>query len=222
MQEKTDEIIILKPPHVHPGKTLRYTGKALFYFCLLLFILPVLTPERTVCQQDTSKISTDSLTVYPDSAAVPVESTPPPRVKESYKPFKPAKSSLLAVGLSAAIPGAGQAYDEAYWKIPIIWGLGGYWIYEWGSLNKSYKDYREKYLNSITTTNPLGNGDFRDQRDFYRDERDKFAWYLGLLYFLNVVDAYVGANLYDFEVTPDLGPNQFRSYQVKGTVHFRF
>ena len=52
---------------------------------------------------------------------------------------------------------------------------------------------------------PGGNDNYLLNRDFYRNERDSFAWYLGALYFLNLVDAYVGANLYDFDVSPELG-----------------
>ena len=36
-------------------------------------------------------------------------------------------------------------------------------------------------------------------------QRDAFAWYLGILYLVNIVDAYVGAELYDFDVGPELG-----------------
>jgi hypothetical protein len=118
--------------------------------------------------------------------------------------FHPTKSPWLAVGLSAVVPGAGQVYDESYWKVPIIAGFAGYWVYEWVKLNNNYKDYRDQYSASITPIFPNGNTQLARIRDFYHDERDKFAWYLGALYFLNLVDAYVGAHLYDFDVSPDL------------------
>src|SRR6266850_5090288 len=114
------------------------------------------------------------------------------------------KSPWIAVGLSAGVPGLGQIYNHTYWKLPLIWGLGGYWIYEWVHLNDNYKDFRSQYSNSITPANKAGDPLLLTLRDFYRDERDKFAWYLGALYLLNLVDAYVGASLYDFDVSPDL------------------
>ena len=115
------------------------------------------------------------------------------------------KSSWTAIGLSAALPGAGQVYTANYWKVPLIWGLGGYWVYEWSSNNKLYREHRDRYNQSIVDSPPGGDERYLRLREFYRDQRDSFAWYLGLLYFLNVVDAYVGAELYDFDVGPDLG-----------------
>jgi hypothetical protein len=38
-------------------------------------------------------------------------------------------------------------------------------------------------------------------RDFYRDQRDQFYLYAGLVYLINVVDAYVDAHLFDFDVS---------------------
>lgn len=111
--------------------------------------------------------------------------------------YKPAKSPMLALGLSAALPGAGQIYTENYWKVPIIWGVGGYWIYEWIQMNSEYRNFRDLYIKEPT-------GQYLRLRGFYRDERDKFAWFLAALYILNLVDAYAGAHLYDFNVSPDV------------------
>lgn len=119
--------------------------------------------------------------------------------------YESTKSPALAVLLSAIAPGTGQLYNESYWKAPIVWALGGYWAYEWAQQNNKYRDFRDQYNQSVEAAPPFGNLQLQRVRDFYRDERDKFAWYLGALYFLNLLDAYVGANLYDFNVTPDLG-----------------
>jgi len=132
------------------------------------------------------------------------------------------KSPLVAVGLSAGVPGLGQIYNQTYWKVPLIWGLGGYWIYEWIHLNDNYKDFRGQYTNSITTATPDGDHLLLTLRDFYRDERDKFAWYLGALYLLNLVDAYVGASLYDFDVSPELTANGRIVPRVRASIHLSF
>jgi len=142
-----------------------------------------------------------------DSAAIPsrggVQSSDS-SLKPGQAHFKPAKSPWLAVGLSALAPGVGQIYDESYWKAPLIWGVSGYWVYQWISLNGKYQDFRDRYSASFLISSG-GNSQYQRLRDFYHDERDKFAWFLGALYFLNLVDAYVGAHLYDFDVSPDLG-----------------
>lgn len=126
------------------------------------------------------------------------------------------------MGLSGALPGLGQIYNRNYWKVPVVWGLGGYWIYEWVKLNKDYKDYGDQYSRSITPIVKSGDGNLLRLRDFYRDERDKFAWYLGALYFLNLVDAYVSAQLYDFDVSPDLGLDGRMIPRVTATIKWRF
>lgn len=109
--------------------------------------------------------------------------------------------------LSAVLPGAGQIYNESYWKAPVIWGVGGYWVSEWIYLDKKYREFRDQYSRSLETNPTFRNAQLKRLRDFYSDERDKFAWYIGALYFANILDAYVGANLYDFNVSSDLGEN---------------
>lgn len=107
------------------------------------------------------------------------------------------KSPWGAVVRSALIPGFGQLYNESYWKIPVIWGLGAWFVYGWIDNNNLYKQNRELYLQTQNFT-------YRINRDFYRDQRDNFTIYLAILYLLNLVDAYVDAHLFDFTVDEDL------------------
>lgn len=165
-------------------------------------------------QQDTTSFSSDTNQTKTDT----FQSIK--RTELSQKGFQSSKSALLAVALSTVLPGSGQFYNEDYWKIPIIWGFGIYWGLEWRYLNKKYKDFGSQYNESIKELPPYGDEQFRRLRDFYRDERDKFAWYIGVLYFLNIVDAYVGAHLYDFDVSPDLSDNISSDFSVG--IAFRY
>jgi hypothetical protein len=106
------------------------------------------------------------------------------------------KSPWGAVARSAIIPGLGQFYNESYWKIPVIWGVGALFISGWVYNNNLYKDYKDLFIET-------GNNTYLSYRDFYRDQRDNFTIYLVLLYILNLVDAYVDAHLYDFTVEED-------------------
>jgi hypothetical protein len=117
------------------------------------------------------------------------------------------KSATTAILLSAVLPGAGQIYTGRYWKVPIILGFGGYFVRKWLKANDLYLSARGKYQQSVERGENGGQGSaqFLYERDFYRDERDKFAFYFALTYLLNIVDAYVGASLYNFEVTDNLG-----------------
>jgi len=108
------------------------------------------------------------------------------------------KSPWGAVVRSAIVPGWGQIYNESYWKAPIVWGVMGWFVYAWVDNNNNYIDYKNLYLQS-------GNSLDLEYRNFYRDQRDEFAIYFALTYFLTLVDAYVDAHLYDFSV----GKNNF-------------
>ncbi len=104
------------------------------------------------------------------------------------------KSPLKAVLMSAVIPGLGQIYTHSYWKVPVIWGVFGLLVYQWSLSNKYYKDYQNIY-NQTNNTRALG------LERQYQDQRDLFAIYIGLTYLLNIVDAYVEAQLFDFSVS---------------------
>jgi len=104
------------------------------------------------------------------------------------------KSAWGAVLRSAIIPGWGQIYNESYWKVPIVWGVGGWFIYNYIQNNKEYKKYQDLYLKTQTG---------KALRDNYRDQRDLFAMYFVFTYLANLVDAYVDAQLFDFSVTED-------------------
>jgi hypothetical protein len=123
------------------------------------------------------------------------------------------KSAGKAVLLSALLPGLGQIYTKSYWKLPIIWGLGGYYIYGWITNNNRYRDYRDQYLHSLASSTE-GDLEIRNLRDFYRNQRDSYAWYFGILYLANLVDAYVTASLYEFDVSDDLSLQVGREGQL--------
>ena len=121
-------------------------------------------------------------------------------VQTSDSTFVMTKSPWGAVGRSALIPGWGQYYNESYWKIPIIWGVMGWFTYLYVESNNLYKKYGDLYSESLDVT-PNGDSQYKEARDFYRNERDQWALFLGLTYFLNLVDAYVDAHLFDFTVS---------------------
>lgn len=114
------------------------------------------------------------------------------------------RSPAVALALSAVLPGAGQIYNGSYWKVPIILGFAGYFTYAIVLLNDYYLDYRQRFRDSITDENPMGNRQLRLIRDWYRDQRDRFGWYMGFLYIINLLDAYVEATLTGFDVGEDL------------------
>ncbi|HMS64587.1 MAG TPA: DUF5683 domain-containing protein, partial [Ignavibacteria bacterium] len=105
---------------------------------------------------------------------------------------------------SAILPGAGQIYNHSYWKVPIIAGLGGYFVYGIIDNNNQYTDYKDLYAQSQTVQNPAGDPQLQYLREFYRDQRDNFIVYSLILYLVNLIDAYVDAQLYDFDVSDNI------------------
>ncbi|UCH64988.1 MAG: hypothetical protein JSW63_10285 [Ignavibacterium sp.] len=130
----------------------------------------------------------------------------------SDKPvFEMEKSPWGAVGRSTVLPGWGQFYNEDYWHIPIIWGFLGWFAYNWIQNNNEYQTFRDLFKE-----NPE-NSLYKAQRDFYRDQRDNFTVYIFITYLLNLVDAYVGAHLFDFSVEQNL---HTKSPMLKFRYHF--
>ena len=131
------------------------------------------------------------------------------------------KSPAFAIVLSAVAPGVGQIYAERYWTIPLIWGFGYWFTREYIRLDDRYREWKLMYTSSLQRGVNSGQGDTHAKyvRDFYRDQRDEFAFYLALTYVLNLVDAYVGASLYSFDVSEDLGGG--KSIRVEARIPLR-
>jgi hypothetical protein len=94
---------------------------------------------------------------------------------------------------SAVLPGCGQIYTGNYLKAPLIWGIAAWLIYNWEMNNRNYKQSKDFYAQTNNT-------DYISIIKFYQDQRDLFAIYMGLTYLLNLVDAYIDAQLFDFSV----------------------
>ncbi len=128
-------------------------------------------------------------------------------IKDSLR-HSPHKAAVM----SAILPGAGQAYNKKYWKIPVIYaGFAGL-AYAISFNQKEYRNYRNAYDQRLdndpaTVDNYVGtysDADLGTLKDFYRRNRDLSIIGTGVLYLLNIIDASVDAHLYDFNVNDDL------------------
>ena len=123
------------------------------------------------------------------------------------KPHSPKKATIM----SAILPGAGQFYNKSYWKIPVLYaGFGtlGYFI---STNQKLYKDYTIAYKarvdNDPKTVDifPLYSADgLLQAKNYYRRNMELSYIFTAFLYILNVVDATVDANFYDFDINDKL------------------
>lgn len=128
-----------------------------------------------------------------------------------------------ALWLALLVPGAGQIYNRKYWKLPIVYGgfLGCVYAFTWNQ--QMYLDYSQAYLdimdddpntNSFVEMLPKrydieSNMDrlkrlFKKKKDYYRRYRDLSAFCFAGVYLLSVIDAYVDAQLSEFNISDDL------------------
>lgn len=143
--------------------------------------------------------------------------------------------AMKAVWLGAVIPGAGQIYNGSYWKLPIVYGafMGcGYAI----SINQNrYSSYKNAYLDLYNDQqagtvsedinksyiavlpegydlNRVGGVDtwmntLKNRQNIYRRYRDYSILATVVVYALSLIDAYVDAQLFDYDISPDLSLN---------------
>jgi len=115
--------------------------------------------------------------------------------------------------LSAVLPGLGQAYNNRYWKIPIIYGAFGTIGYFIGWNNNKYQQYRNAYL--LKKSFPIDELDdplaieisednLKRGLDYYRRNRDLLMIVLVGVYLIQVLDAHIDAHLMEFDVSEDL------------------
>jgi hypothetical protein len=142
----------------------------------------------------------NSFSPFPSNAEDSLKTDSTFRSSGKNKKFRMKKSPTLAALLSAVLPGAGQFYNQSYWKIPIIDGFVVYFAYEYFRNNNLYKENRDIYITTQTPENPEGDLNYKSLRNFYRDQRDNFVWYFLIVYTINIIDAYVDAHLFDFDV----------------------
>lgn len=114
------------------------------------------------------------------------------------------KSPWGAVLRSAIVPGWGQLYNESYWKIPIVMGLTGFLVYGIVSEHRQYARFRDEYTASISASRPSGDLYLKQFREFYRNNRDTYGWWLLVTYLIQAADAFVDAHLYDFDVRDEV------------------
>lgn len=129
-----------------------------------------------------------------------------------------------AVWMALVIPGAGQIYNRKYWKLPLVYGgfVGCAYALNWNS--QMYKDYSQAYLDimdddpntksyedflppsaNISGQEARYKEIFRKRKDVFRRQRDLSIFSFIGVYLLSVIDAYVDAELSNFDISKDIG-----------------
>lgn len=136
-----------------------------------------------------------------------------------------APNSTLAL-LYALIPGGGQLYNRKYWKIPLVLAAATACTYAVSWNARLYNEYHTAYVDFMNE-NPLekdswkgfvpsggnpadyvGDGNIQSRlkkgTELYRRNRDLSIIVSAAVYLLSIIDAYVDAELFLFDVSPNL------------------
>lgn len=143
--------------------------------------------------------------------------------KMEIRPWTPNPKYAL---ISAIIPGGGQIYNRKYWKLPIVYGAftACYYAITWNT--RTFNEYRDAYRDFLSD-DPITNNSWlafapygAKAEDYAKYSQlkvtlkrgyDAFLRYRDMsyiitagVYLLSILDAYVDAELYTFDISPDL------------------
>lgn len=177
------------------------------------------------------------LKINEDSIFALYDTMTPERFDERYfSKFNPTPSKAL--WYSILFPGGGQIYNRKYWKLPIIYGGILAILYGYNFNNKYYQTYQNAYRDLVMNSPNKSYMDFlppnynvearrsyleqtfQRKKNFYRTNRDYCLVGMIGVYLVAMVDAYVDASLYHFDVSTDLDANSKPVFILSCTVNF--
>jgi len=160
--------------------------------------------DNNSARKDTAKVAVKKTPAIKDSARIEIEAMP-----------------RRAALKSAMLPGLGQIYNKRWWKVPLVYGgfVGIGLVFEF---NQRYykiflKEAQFRQENPGKTQNVLFAGYSTEGiisiKDSYRRDRD-LSVLAGLgFYAINIIDAYVDAKFFRFDISDEL------SLQVNPTIN---
>jgi hypothetical protein len=110
--------------------------------------------------------------------------------------------------LSAILPGAGQVYNKQSWKLGLVWGGIGLTMYNLDRNLFQYRRFRDAYELSVMGVDHelsfLSQNALKSFRDQFRSNLELNYIALGLVYILNIAEAFISGHLAGFDVSKDL------------------
>ena len=157
------------------------------------------------------------------------------QAQQADSTFYKKPDAVKAVWLGVICPGAGQIYNKSYWKLPIVYGafMGCGYAISW--TQNRYSNFKTAYLDlyndiqaGTVTEDPaksyiavipdgydlqrVGGANtwmktLDNQQQIFRRYRDYSVLAIVIVYALSLIDAYVDAQLFDYDISPDLSLN---------------
>lgn len=208
--------------------------KKLLLCILLLIPTSVVLAQADTLATATDEWMTTEERATRSSTLVIHEDSMPLTQKEIDRLFwKP--DPMRAVWLGTIVPGLGQIYNRSYWKLPIVYGgfMGCIYAITW--TNNQYDGYKNAYRdiyfdirNGEVTNDPskayiailpegytidmMGGASayqnrLKEWQNRSRRNRDLAIAVTAIVYALTLVDAYVDAQLFDFDISTNLSLN---------------
>ncbi len=204
------------------------------FYKFLILLIACLSCSSLFAQTDTTGLNRDSAAASPVSripAVVRKDTTVGPSVKPAKGKTVVKDSARLALEAlpkkaawsSTIVPGWGQIRNKRWWKVPIIYGglISVGLAFEFN--NRYYREilselqYRTepnkfpKPKNSDRYTN-IETQSLTTAKDFYRRNRDLSVLGFAAVHALNIIDAYVDAKFFRYDISDRLG------FSVKPTL----
>jgi Family of unknown function (DUF5683) len=158
-------------------------------FVYLLFSLPLLCRGQWSSQINLDENAKDSLSSWQSKWNQP-------------------HSALKATVLALTLPGAGQAYNHKYWKMPIVYAGMGTCVYFIARNTKYYRHYKAEYIkaadNDPNTITEYSAAQIQPVMETYHRWMDISYFSLIGVYALQALDANVDAHLFKFDISKDL------------------
>jgi hypothetical protein len=142
------------------------------------------------------------------SAFSPIPFSPSDSVSQFQQRWNAPHSALKATVLALTLPGAGQAYNRKYWKMPIVYGGLGTCVYFIARNTKEYRFYKNEYIKAAdtdpNTVSEYSASQLQPVMETYHRWMDISYFSLIGVYALQALDANVDAHLFKFDISKDL------------------
>lgn len=173
--------------------------RILLFITFISFALPLWAQQQgdsvSVKINPKQKKQTEKDSVVKDSARIALEKLP--------------KTAALK---SAILPGLGQLQNKRWWKVPLFYGGFAAFVLAYQDNNKQYhvflKEVQYRLANNQTPENPAYAGysfvGLVKIKDNFRRNRELSVIGGVVLYAVNIIDAYVDAKFFRFDISENL------------------
>jgi hypothetical protein len=189
-----------------------FTYRVAFLLAIACLALVINCSAQAISIDSTKLAATDSAVVVTDTTNTSAAKTDSLKLRLQFSTKNPIpKRSAM---YSALLPGLGQIYNKQYSRLPIVYGGFTASAILFTGQYRKYRTFQQAYvyrtdnnpstIDSFQVKGIYSAQDLLEQRNVARRNLDKIGVYTTVWYFLNIVDALVGAHLKTFDMSKSL------------------